>query len=226
MQNTPLPSHFFSGSRSPAGVNWLPRAAVTSLCQLTPAEGLAVGSYFPEGTVTLPKCALSPAVFPLPSLMAAKLDASSWLGKRVSVFKSTTVKGKGRLPHISSLSRSRTEAPRCPMEGEGLLDTSHSPSGMFPPAQWSGTVPSLSGQSQHTIFYATIFVVGSNGLVSGTSAGSKTPFVGVYTTPLASCCRLLKPQPGTAFQVWLRAEKKKTNQLASNWYQSCSALPC
>lgn len=52
-------------------------------------------------------------------------------------------------------------------------------------------------------------MVGSNGLVYGTSAGNKTPFVGVYTTQLASRCRLLKPQRGTAFHVWLRAENKK-----------------
>lgn len=95
------------------------------------------------------------------------------------------------------------------MVGADLLDTSHSPGGMLPRVQQSGTVPSLSGQSQHTTFYATIFVVGSNGLVYGTSAGNKTPFVGVHTTQLASRCRLLKPQPGTAFHVWLRAENKK-----------------
>lgn len=124
--------------------------------------------------------------------------------------------------HISS------GAPCCPTDWR-LLDTSHISSGMFPTTQRSGTVPSLSSQSQHTIFYATIFVVGSNGLVSGTSAGSKTPFVGIYTTQLASYCRLLKPQPGTALQVWLRAELKKTpkpTEFASDWYQSCSALPC
>lgn len=148
----------------------------------------------------------------------------------MSIFKSTTVKGKGKPPHISSLSHSHREAPRCPMAWEDLLDTSRSPGGMLPPIQQSGTVPSLSGQSQHTILYATIFVVGSNGLVYGTSAGNKTPFVGVYTTQLASRCRLLKPQRGTAFHVWLRAENKKktkhTQQLASHWYQSCPALPC
>lgn len=126
----------------------------------------------------------------------------------MSVSKSMTVKGKAKLPRTSSLSRCHTKAPHCPMEGEGLLDTSHSLGEVFPPAQRSRRDPSLSGQSQCTLFYATIFVVGSNGLVSGTSAGSKTPFVGVYTTQLVSCCRLLKPQPGTASQVWLRAEKK------------------
>lgn len=204
MQNTLLPS-CSSGARTPAGVNWLPS---TASCHQLRVWLLVLIFLMTEQQSPNVSEALSPTVFPLPSLLAAKLGNSSRLGKRMPIFKSTTVKVKGKLPHILSFSCSCTEAPHCPMEGEGLLDISHSPSGMFLPDQRSGTVPSLSGRSQCTIFYATIFVVGSNGLVSGTSAGSKTPFVGVYTTQLASRCRLLKPQPGTAFQVWLRAEKK------------------
>lgn len=128
---------------------------------------------------------------------------------------------------MPSLSRSCRGAS-LPHGGRRFAGQEPQPRWMFPPAQRSGTVPSLSGQSQRTIFYATIFVVGSNGLVSGTSAGSKTPFVGVHTTQLASRCRLLKPQPGTAFQVWLRTEKKIKPSLlqADINHALCSSVRC
>lgn len=203
----------FSRARSPAGINQLPNTVVTHLCQLTPAESLVGGPYFPEHTATFLKCVGSLKLCCVPSSIppGSKARCQQSVRKMHVSFKSMTVKGKANLPHTSSISRCHTKAPHCPMEGEGLLDTSHSLGEMFPPAQQSRRDPLLSGQSQCTIFYTTIFVVGLNGLVSGTSAGSKTPFVGVYTTQLVSCCRLLKPQPGTASQVWLRAEKKKPN---------------
>lgn len=53
----------------------------------------------------------------------------------------------------------------------------------------------------------------------------KKDSLGVHTAQLVAPCRLLKPQPGTASQVWLGTEKN-TVQLASKRYQSYRVLPC
>lgn len=57
----------FSRARSPAGINQLPSAAVTGLCQLTPAESLVGGPYFPKCTATLLTCVRSLKLCCVPS---------------------------------------------------------------------------------------------------------------------------------------------------------------
>lgn len=131
MQNTLLPSHFFWGSRSPTGVNWLPGAAVTSPCQLTPDDGLAVGPYFPEGIAALLKCARSLKPFcissPIPPCRKPRCQQS--FRKNMPVFKSAAVKGEGKLSSLS-----------CFRRGTSLPHGGKSLAGHIPQLQWDVSV--------------------------------------------------------------------------------------
>lgn len=68
--------------------------------------------------------------------------------------------------------------------------------------------PLFSHQTESVYFCATFCVgwsvVGSDGLGSGTPAGSKPSSVGVHdSSQLVPLCKKLKPQPSPAMKVWL-----------------------
>lgn len=106
---------------------------------------------------------------------------------------------KGKLPHISSLSHSHTEEPRHPMQKEGLLDRSHSPSGIFQSTQWRGTVRPMHKHFTQLFLWWDLVAWYLRHLLE-----TKHP---LYTAQPASRWWLLKPQLWTASQILLRAQK-------------------
>lgn len=100
------------------------------------------------------------------------------------------------------------------MEEESLLDRSPSPSGILQPSEGEQSYCCQARDNAQT-FYTTIFVVGSNGLLSETSAENQTPFV------RSSASLTLLVAEATALDCFLsfvNGRKKTTNQLALNCY--------
>lgn len=86
---------------------------------------------------------------------------------------------KGKLLPISSLPHSHTEEPCHTMKEEATTQV-----GYFNPLSEGEQSHCSQARANAQTFYTTIFVVGSNGLVSETSAENQTPFVQSSASPM------------------------------------------